>query len=60
MKTTEEVAQIVESEGLGYTIQFYMDDDIADPNLQGFWRIARIALDNIKDILDESRSSSNT
>lgn len=52
--TNLQVYDIVESEGLGYAVQFYMDDkSIADKELAGYWKQAKEAMDNIQSILDE-------
>lgn len=49
-----EVAVIVECEGLGYAVQYYMSaDKIANPLLADAWRRAREALDEIDEILPE-------
>jgi hypothetical protein len=50
----EQVADIVESEGLGYAIQHYMSaDSIEDEDLARLWRIAKEALDQIVDGANE-------
>lgn len=52
--TTEQVADIVASEGLGYAVQHYMGaDSIEDLRLAGLWSTARTALDAIDAMLPE-------
>lgn len=52
--TTEEVADIVYNEGLGYAVQFYMSaKDIGNPELAREWEIAKTALNNINNILKD-------
>ena len=52
MMTNEEVADIVEQEGLGYAIQFYLDSDkIEDANLRDKWEQAKELLDEIDEDL---------
>ena len=49
----EEVANVVENEGLAYAIQDYMDHKrIADKKLAKLWKEAREKLDAISEILD--------
>jgi len=53
--TNEEVADVVENEGIGYAIQDYMDHKrIADKKLAKLWKEAGEKLDAITDILDEA------
>lgn len=52
-KTLDEVRDIVECEGLGYSIMHYMDaDDIADPTLRAAWQTARNALVALETMLE--------
>lgn len=51
--TIADVADIVESEGLGYAVMDYMSaEKIEDEDLARLWRIAKEALDGIDAILD--------
>jgi hypothetical protein len=51
-KTLKEVAKIVDSEGLGYAIEDYMDADrIEDPKLRAEWRRAKQSIDKIREML---------
>lgn len=51
--TDEQVYWKVDSEGLGYAVQFYMaGDSIANPELAKLWDEAAEALDKIQSILD--------
>lgn len=53
-RTKEEVADVVEMEGLGYAVQYYMGpENIEDDELAREWRAAKEALDNITDLLAE-------
>lgn len=55
MLSNSQVFDIVESEGLGYAIQFYMNEEkIADKELAKYWKQAKDAIDNIQSILDEA------
>lgn len=50
----EQVADIVNSEGLGYAVQHYMSaDQIADPELKKQWGNAKVALSIIEMILQD-------
>ena len=50
----EEVADIINSEGLGYAVHGYLDaDQIEDPELAKLWREADAALCAISDICEE-------
>ena len=52
--TVGQVAEKVNSEGLGYTIASYLSADaIADPELAERWRAARTALQAVETYLDE-------
>lgn len=56
-RSVEEVAAIVESEGLGYAVQDYMGaDSIADPKLAKLWGEARDRLKAIEDHLEAEGS----
>lgn len=49
----DDVAAVVEAEGLGYAVQHYMSADrIANPKLRGLWKRAADALDAIDKILE--------
>ena len=49
----DEVAEIIENEGLGYAVTEYMSSEhIEDPELATLWRIARAALQDIEDFLE--------
>lgn len=53
--TTEQVAGIVDCEGLGYAVTDYLGaDSIEDPELARLWRQAKEALDEINEILEEA------
>lgn len=53
-KTTMEVVDVVECEGLGYAVQDYMSaDSIEDPGLAAAWQRAKDALDEINSILNK-------
>jgi hypothetical protein len=53
--TVEEVAEIVQSEGLGYAVQNFLSASrIEDPELADKWRRARQLLDEIEDYLREA------
>jgi hypothetical protein len=48
----EEVAQKVESEGLGYVVLDYLDaESIMDEELRALWKQAKDALDKIEKML---------
>ena len=48
------VAQIVDSEGLGYAITSYMSESrIADKKLAKLWKQARVVLQKIEDMLPD-------
>ena len=48
-KTSEQVAQIVESEGLGYAIQSYLSpNEIKDKELADLWREAAEIMNEIE------------
>lgn len=50
--TNEEVAAVVDSEGLGYAIEHYMSaDSIEDPVLAARWCAAKEALSAVRDCL---------
>jgi hypothetical protein len=52
-KTIEEVAHIVEREGLDYAIQSYMSyESIEDEELSNLWKEADILLNKIEFILE--------
>ncbi len=52
-KTIEEVAQIVEQEGLDYAIQHYLHcDSIEDPDLAKAWAAAGAALITVDQMLE--------
>lgn len=52
--TDEKVAQIVESEGLGYAVQHYLSSNsIENPGLAKAWGEAKVALDKIKSMLPD-------
>lgn len=52
--TNEEVAQIVENEGLGYAIQHYMDSsEFEDRELAAMWDEADTLLNKITEKLDQ-------
>ena len=56
-KSNQQVADIVESEGLGYAVQHYMGADaIKDPKLAALWKTAKDALDAIEAMLPETTS----
>ena len=47
-KSLQEVADIVEIEGLGYAVQSYLSaDSIKDPEVSRLWHQAKTALDAI-------------
>lgn len=49
----EQVAGIVENEGLGYAVQHYMSgEDIADKKLAKLWDEAKVLLNEIDEILE--------
>ena len=51
--TIEEVADIVEGEGLGYAVTDYMNSDsIEDEELAKLWEEASIAMRKIQEILE--------
>lgn len=51
-RTIQEISQIVDSEGLGYSIQYYLDySQIEDPLLSDKWKQAKELLREIEDIL---------
>lgn len=51
--TIDEVADIIEEEGIGYAIQKYLSaKNIADPKLADMWRRARILLAEIERYVD--------
>jgi hypothetical protein len=55
--TNEEVADMVEAEGLDYAIQHYVGHwEIKDPDLAKAWYNAKIALDEVENILEESKT----
>lgn len=50
--TIEEVAVIVENEGIGYAVTGYLSADrIEDPDLRRMWETAREALEAISSIV---------
>lgn len=52
-KSLEEVAQIVQCEGLGYAVQHYMSgDEIENKTLREFWEEASRLLNQIDTILE--------
>lgn len=52
--TLEEVAQIIDSEGIGYAITGYLTyDKIADPRLAELWLQAQQVLAEIEEMLPE-------
>ena len=52
--TIEQVRDIVESEGLGYAVEDYLDSrNIADPKLRDAWNRAETALRQIREMIDD-------
>lgn len=52
--TKEELAQIVDSEGLGYAVQHYLSaDKIEDEELSRLWKEAGELLNKIDNILED-------
>jgi type II secretory pathway predicted ATPase ExeA len=57
-RTDAEVAQIVDSEGLGYAITSYMGSEkFINRKLAKLWDEAKIILDEITAILDEAAAT---
>ena len=55
-KTIEEVASIVDNEGMGYAIMDYMGaDSIKDKELSKLWKEAQEVLSKIENILEPYR-----
>jgi hypothetical protein len=56
-KSNQQVADIVESVGLGYAVQHYLGASaIKDPKLAALWRTAKETLDAIETLLPEGSS----
>ena len=54
-RTTEEVGNIVKSEGLGYAIQNYLGaEKIQDKELSKLWKEAELALNAVEKFLENS------
>jgi len=52
--TLQQVFDVVETEGLGYAVQYHTGyESIADKDLAKYWKQAKEALDNIQSMLDE-------
>jgi len=50
--TLQDVARIVENEGIGYAVQHYMSGDtIENDHLRKLWKECAVLLDEIDDIL---------
>jgi hypothetical protein len=53
--TNEELRDIIDSEGLGYAIQFHTSaDSIEDEEVAALWKTAKEAMDEIEALLPES------
>lgn len=53
-RSNKQVNSIVESEGLGYAVEHYLDaNSIADPELSKLWATAADALKKISTILEQ-------
>lgn len=51
--TNEEIADVVESEGLGYAVQYYLNPElIEDDELKQKWQDAKDALDALTEYLN--------
>lgn len=52
--TDQDVADIVNNEGLGYAVQHYMGhENIKNPELASWWQKAKTSLDAIEEILGD-------